>query len=384
MGFSEKSDIKYYGAFGLNVAPLAVILNSRQGKIPCGKDKWVQNTLRAAQYAAEHNWTIITSIGMNTWEMALWACSRAGGRQVIACPANFEGNYQNQMDNIIKDFNLSPEKVGWLFHESTIKSRSPKSNWPQRDKLVIDTAQILIPVSVRPGGNLDKLITIHRNKRVIKDFKTDYLKQSSERIVPPESDTISRQLIDINWDYICHWTHTLNGPWPGQSHADYYRNITESDIYPNGGLGSLINILQTRRIYASSKNIRDNQRVVAFSNLHPKDVLSLMTWRKRYVRYNFEPYGIAISRRAATALGIRPVIYGPSTLCKRLSDSDKPFFQSEGENGGDWRPENEWRCLGDLDLSVIPDSEIIVFVRDRAQITKIRELGEWRIEAFCR
>jgi hypothetical protein len=37
-----------------------------------------------------------------------------------------------------------------------------------------------------------------------------------------------------------------------------------------------------------------------------------------------------------------------------------------------------------LDLWVIPDSEIIVFVRDRAGITKIRELGEWRIEAFCR
>jgi hypothetical protein len=383
MGFSEKPDIKYVGVFGLNAAPLAVILNSRQGKTPCGKDTWVQNTLRAAQYAVEHNWTIITSIGMNTWEMALWACSRAGGRQVITCPSNFEGDFQNQIDDIIKDFNLSPQKIGLLFHKSTIKSRFAKSNWPQRDKLVTETAEILIPVSVRPGGNLEKLISTHSDKRIIHDFKTAYIEQSSERIIPPEPDTVSQQLIDINWDHVCHWTHLSNSPWPGQSRADYYCKIAESDIYPNNGLGSLINILQTRRIYASSKNIRDNQRAVAFSNLHPKDVLSLMTWRKRYVRYNFEPYGIAISRRAATAFGIRPVIYGPSTLYKRLSDSDKPFFQSEGENGGDWRPENEWRHLGDLDLSQFSPSDTLVIVRDSSEIEAIKTLGDWPVLSYC-
>lgn len=383
MCFHEKSDIKYIGAFAINTSPLAAILNSRQGKIPCGKDGWVRNTIRAAQYAADHNWTVITSIGINTWEMALWACSRAGGRQVVACPANSEGNYQSQMDDIIKDFNLSPEKIGWLFHESTTKSRSPKSEWPKRDQLAINMANILIPVSVRHGGNLERLMGASTDKEIVSEFKTDYESQSSERNSPPEFKSLNQQLLTLPWDHICHWTRANNGPWPGQSRADYYRNIIESDTYPNGGLGSLINILQTKRIYASSKSIRENQRAVAFSNLHPKEMLSLMSWRKRYVRYNFEPYGIAISRQSATAIGIRPVIYGPPSLYKRLADSDKPFFQSEGGKGGDWRPENEWRYLGDLDLSDIPDSELLILVRDRTEIEKTRQYGNWQITSFC-
>lgn len=249
--------------------------------------------------------------------------------------------------------------------------------------LAIDIADVLIPIAIRPGGNLEKLIASHPNKEIINELKTNYFKQSSERIVPPESDTISQQLIDINWDHICHWTHTLNGPWPGQSRGDYYRNIAESDIYPNSGLGSLINILRTKRIYASSGNIRENQKAVAFSNLHPKDMLSLMSWRKRYVRYNFEPYGIAVTRQVAAASGIRPVIYGPLSLYRRLADSDKPFFQNEGENGGEWRPENEWRHLNDIDLSRFSISDLLVIVRDKSEIEAINKLGEWRIISYC-
>lgn len=383
MGFQETSNLKYVGGFGLNSTPLAVILNSRQGKIPCGKDGWVRNTIKAAQYAAEHNWTVITSIGMNTWEMALWACSRTGGGQVIICRANSEGNYQDQIDEIVKDFNLAPERTGWLFYESAIKSRSPKSDWPKRDQLAIDTAKILIPVSVRTGGNLERLLNGSTGKEIITEFKTAYAAQSSERIAPPDIEIVGANVANLHWDHICHWTRTNNGPWPGQSRAAYYKGIAESDSYPNDGLATLINILHSKQIYGSSENIRENNKAVAFSNLPPKEMLPLMSWRKRRVSFNFEPYGIAISRQAAAAKEIRPVIYGPPSLYKRLSDSDKPYFQSDGENGGEWRPENEWRCLGDLDLSDIPDSEISIIVRDLSEIPKIRKCGNWQIESFC-
>lgn len=381
MDFSEPTQ-----RFHENSAPVVsarvVILNSRQGKMPCGQDSWIINTVKAAKFAANNGWTVITGIGMNTWEMAVWACSAAGTHQIIAIPEYSNADMEKIRNEILADFNMLSEKTGWLLYPAKL-SRSAKTGWPKRDKLAIEAADILIPISIRPGGNLEKLMANYPTKRIINDFKIDYLEQSSERIIPPEPDSVSQQLTETDWDHICHWTHTNNGPWPGQNRADYYRSIAESETYPNNGLNSLINILQTHRIYASSENIRVNQKAVAFSNLHPKEMLSLMSWRKRYVRYNFEPYGIAITRHAAVTSGMRPVIYGPPSLYKRLADSDKPFFQSEGAKGGDWRPENEWRYVGDLDLSQFSISDLLVVVRDKLEIEAIKKQGDWRVISYC-
>jgi hypothetical protein len=373
---------KYNGPFPIDTTPLAAILNSRQGKMPCGKNLWVANTIKAVQYAASQGLTVITSIGMNTWELAIWACSDLGVRQIIVIPESKSPELQKTQDSIRADFNLDMQKVGWLAYPATINARSDKANWPQRDKLAIEKANILIPVSLRPGGNLERLINGQSGKNVIGDFKTEYRESASDRVPPPEPESLSQSLIDFSWDHVCHWAHTVYGPWPGQNRADYYRSIANTETYPNTGLAALINIIRAKMIYGSSNNIRKNQKAVAFSNLHPRDMLNLMTWRKRYVRYNFEPYGIAIARKTAVAAGACPVIYGESSLYKRLTDSDKRFFQNEGENGGDWRPESEWRHIGDLDLATIPPDEILLIVRNQSEITILRQYCDYRIIAF--
>jgi hypothetical protein len=368
--------------FPFNASPLAVILNSRQGKMPCGKDRWVINTIEAAKYAAAQGWDVLTSIGMNTWEMGVWASSRAGARQVIVCPADSMEEHQKIIGEITTDYNLIPEKTGWLFYPATPKARSSKTDWPRRDQLAIETANILIPVCLRPTGNLERMLNNSRGKKIVNDFRAEYESQSSNRAIPPSHDTIGQGIIELPWDHVCHWTGAQNGPWPGQSRAAYYQSIVELDSYPNGGLAALINIVRKKIIYGSGENIRDGKRVVSLSSLQPKDMLPLMSWRKRYVRYNFEPYGVAILRKTAASIGIRPAIYGPSTLYKRLADSDKPFFQSEGEKGGDWRPENEWRRIGDLDLSNIPSDEMLIIVHHKSEIEALRTFGDWRIVAF--
>jgi hypothetical protein len=375
-------ETQFIGNFPLGSSPLAVILNSRQGKMTCGKDRWVINTIEAAKYAAAQGWSVVTSIGMNTWEMAVWACAQAGARQIIICPANAVEDYQSIIREITTDYNLVPEKTGWLFYPPTPKARSSKTDWPRRDKLAIDTAKILIPICLRPGGNLERVLRNSGDKDFINDFKAEYETQSNKRAIPPSIDTIGQGIVDLPWDHVCHWTGVQHGPWPGQSRAAYYHSIINSDSYPNSGLAALINIMQKKLIYGSGENIREGSRVVALSSLQPKDMLPLMSWRKRYVRYNFEPYGIAISRKFAALMGVRPVIYGPSTLYKRLADSDKPFFQNEGEKGGEWRPENEWRCIGDLDLSKIPADEMLIIVHHRSETEALRAFGEWRIVTF--
>jgi hypothetical protein len=87
-----------------------------------------------------------------------------------------------------------------------------------------------------------------------------------------------------------------------------------------------------------------------------------MTWRKRYVYYNFEPYGIAIHREEAERLGIRPVIYGNQDLYDRMPESDRPFYQNIGSGNANWQPEAECRYLGDFELKEIPTSRIRLIV----------------------
>ena len=57
-----------------------------------------------------------------------------------------------------------------------------------------------------------------------------------------------------------------------------------------------------------------------------------------------------------TTQGAREVIYGDEAVWKDLSKSDRPFYQKIGSNETsiDWSVEQEWRVLGDIDLSLIP------------------------------
>lgn len=162
----------------------------------------------------------------------------------------------------------------------------------------------------------------------------------------------------------------------------YLKLLSSNDYYPNRALETLKNIIIERRIRGSSTHQRDGNNVVAFSSLHPKDILSLMSWRKRYVRWNFEPYGIAIGREAAVKAGIQPVFYGKPALYKKLSDKDKPYFQSEGENGSNWREEHEWRFLGDLNLTEINPSNIKIIVGKPDEIENIKRTTEFEIISF--
>jgi hypothetical protein len=188
---------------------------------------------------------------------------------------------------------------------------------------------------------------------------------------------------DIPWPYITHWTRSFNGPWPDQKLFDYYRMVTGSgENYSHSALNSLRNILQCGKIFGTSAHIRQGYNVVSFTDHHPADAIKLMKWRARFVRWNFEPYGIAIDRTYSESLDIRPVIYGTSSEFGDLSDCDKPYFQNAGEKGGDWRPENEWRYSGDLSLTGIPPDRMRIIVRKQSEIAAVESLTSSRIVAL--
>lgn len=382
--FSKNLDLGnkalYYGDFDFSMSPLALVLNSRQTKTPAGDDLWVVNTIEAIKYAIENNWPVVTSLGMNTWELTLWACSEYGGRQIIVAPAKDEAEREKLIARVVDDFQLDSAKTGWLFFEPSRKSRSAKTDWPTRDKLAVEVADIVLPVSIRPEGNLDVLIRNQREKKIINRFNAWYSTKSPGQSLNPEK--IEPAVPTTHWDYITHWTRTCYGPWPGEKPDSFYRRLNRSGYrYPGSGLETLKNILTEMTIRASSDHLRGSIKGVAFSSLHPVEILPLMRWRKRYVRWGFEPYGIAISRKAAIAKGIQPVIYAKPELYDRLLDSDKPYFQNHGEAGA-WREECEWRYLGDLDLRQFNSDDLRIITYNQSEINYLKNITDARVISF--
>jgi hypothetical protein len=364
--------------------PYAVTLNSRQSKTPVGNNPWVSSTLRAVHHAADRGYTIIGSLGLNTWELVTWAAGNYGGRLLIYIPHPYHknigceessrtGDKRGFAGKILKDFDLDPSRTEFHFQEPPIPAKTKKSAWPARDKEIIDRADTVFPISIRPGGNLAALIAqVGSGKKIRADFCVPYQRAKKHAPIIPDGLAVSDKLSDNSWPYITHWTRAANGKWPGETAASYYRDLAQSgDLYPRSGLATLQRIIHERRLRASTRNIRGGFPVVSFSALHPGEAVKLMRWRKRYVRWSFEPYGIGINKDSALSRGVRPVIYGTPENYAPLPEADRPFFQNPGVRGGDWKPENEWRHLGDLDLDAASADELVIIVRSPEEKTRV-------------
>ena len=355
-----------------------VILNSRQSKTPAGSDPWVANTVQAVKSVIDNRSPIITSIGMNTWELVLWASGEYGGRAIILCPRKPDTSIEETIIEISVEYNLIPEEHAWVFIPVAEKSRSEKSWWLERDRLAVEIAENIFSVSIKGNGNLSELIEIAEKidgKSIDNRCKVEYKSDShgKPKLVIPESCPVFE-----NWYHLTHWTCRTYKPWPGESSADFYRAIANSDAeYPRSASQTLKRILSENRIRASGRRIRDGIQVVSFTSLEPVDALKLMKWRKRYVRPTFEPYGIAIFYRSAMQAGIRMVTYVKNGEVQ--IDSDVAPELSQGYGTGDWPKEQEWRSVGDVDLSKIPEEDVVVLVPSKEEAEEFRKLTRFRV-----
>jgi hypothetical protein len=242
-------------------------------------------------------------------------------------------------------------------------------------------AQKIFPISIRPGGRLDTLLKANADSGKVDDrFHIDYAPPT----YGPTHYDISRIKLEVeNWDFITHWTRTRHGPWPGEPRAAFYSRLLASENrYPNSALDTLINIISERKIRASSDKIRDSFPAIGFSECHPNDILKILRWCPRRVNWNFEPYGVAISRSVAEKMGAKPVIYGTGEDYRKFSESAKPFFQSRGGEAVDWSGEREWRHIGDIDLNQIRDDQIMFFVWRRSEAEYLRKMTPSPVVAF--
>nr|MBN2276656.1 hypothetical protein [candidate division Zixibacteria bacterium] len=354
----------------------AIILNSRQSSRPIGTDPWIQCTRQAANEAASRGYTLLNSVGMNSWEIGLSLSLELRLPIRLIVPLDKSREPEEIKKYYIEQFDLSRSNIEWLFLES--KSRGDhRQLFPQeRDRIIINEADIIYPVSIRPGGNLEELINkaSGTGKKIVTRFQVPY----ADKHHPCNSGPNLKQLdptIDTKLPgFLIHWTRGVTGPWPGERYIDYYRAITGSNHhYPRNALETLLRILREQRLRASSRHQRAGIEAVSFSSLPPTAAAGLMKWRARYSEMTFEPYGLAFDGNFAGTIGIRKVFYGSSEMCRYLDNNDKPYYQNIGTIGN-WMPEKEYRHIGDIDLTCLPRDRMAFIVRKKEEIASVKSL----------
>ena len=331
-----------------------VLLNSSQGKQPTGSDSWIRGTLRAIKDFASKDSVLLTSVGLNTWELTCWAAGNRNLSQIVAVPDDGIRTHDDIYREISRDFALDEGAYCLILLPSQLGK--PKSFWENRDRKLVELSDVLVPISIREGGRMDSILkTGGLLAKVEEGYRVEWSPPRDHvhsLLLPKE---VIREEQDPRFEgYLTHWTRSSDGPWPGEKRADYYKDVVASDHeYPRSGKRTWERIQREKRIRASSWRIRGGHSVVSFTSLLPSQAVQLMRWRKRYSRYTVEPYGISVEEEAARRMGTSPVRY----VSKQATHPLVPEYLLQGKSAkANWPIEHEHRHLGDFDLSELPDA----------------------------
>lgn len=187
--------------------------------------------------------------------------------------------------------------------------------------------------------------------------------------------------------FLTHTTRACPGPWPQQSNDEYLDSLLDSR--PDGdhsALMTLSRIIEQRKLIASHKTIRGQFPVVSLTAVALPELPQLRVFRGHRTRWDFEPYGLCIRRDVLQSRGTRPVLYGSDETWTTLSEIDRPYFQWSGTISNeadatsiDWSVEQEWRHLGDLNLSAVDANDVFVFVPSYAEARSLQPHCPWPV-----
>ena len=358
------------------------VMISRQPIRPCGRTPWVKSLSAAAALIADEGWCLVTSTGMLTWDLQVALATSLRVPSQIVLPISDGTEAQRAVARILSEFDLDPRLTEFRPINTSEDASSKQSLMQARDREVVSSADVLIPIAVREGGTMARWLAEMRaaGKRVIDDFRTATETTRVKHAYRIEPDELNPELDEFDGDWLIHFTRGTNRAWPTESRGEYCRALLGTDRYPRGALDTLRNIVNSRRILASARHMPRGIATVSFTALAPREVVPLMCWRTRYRQMSFEPYGIGIERQVALDLGVLPVVYtAPSE--RGTPDRDVWRYQSIGRKT-DWRQENECRCRGDFALSQIPPDSLRLFCRFRSEARKLESIYGIRAVAF--
>ncbi len=338
----------------------AAILLSRQPRRPCRTTPWVENSCRALRWIRSKGLYLVTSVGMPTWELVCAEARNLHIPQTIILPLHDPEDFEPQQNYLRSQLDLPPETT-FIPVLPNAPDEPKRTFLSRRDQLVIEHAELLIPVSIRPDGIMSRL-TSETDKTVMDLFQTKYTPREKPLKYTIPTDRLNPGLCELPHTCLIHWTRTTNHPWPDERLLDFYRALIRCHRYPRSAMDTLQHILATGRLIGSTRHMPHDRRCVAFSSLTPDRAIPLMRWRARYGEMSFEPYGIGIEIKTALNLGIREVNYYDPEKEPPPDNENRWRWQSIGTKT-DWRQENEYRFLGDLNLHKIPRNKLLIFCR---------------------
>lgn len=325
----------------------ACVLNSSQSMFPVAADPWVRGTVSAIDFIAAQGWTLVSSIGVKTWDLACYLADRSGVPQVVLVPASSSG--PADFERLCLNFGLNPALV------CAIPVAGSRNEWPSvRDRTALALSNALFPVSIRENGKLSGWLQGRDvQAKLDSQFRLPWGKLDRVPRYQFDVDRIRREVDPLFQDHLIHWTRASDGPWPGESSREYFQDLfSGEDAIPRSAARTLARILKEGRIRGSAWRIRGKDPVVAFSSLLPSAAVTMMKIGVGGGKHFLEPFGIALSLDSARGLGIEPVVYTVERGTAR-GDIPKYLMQSNGRRS-QWPEEKEWRALGDIELASLP------------------------------
>ena len=281
---------------------------------------------------------------------------------------------------------------------------------PSRDRALVMGADAVYVLRLRSNGNLHQLLKQRLEQRggvvIIIDLPTLQSEEVRDELCdlgaelwrPSDSDSCPLEIVTSmpchrdtipksppegiyvihpypldskNW--LIHTTRACPGPWPDQSFAEYADSLFAADFQADHtGLGTLLRILRQKQLIASGRTIRGNTPVVSFTARSISSLPELHCYRPHRIHWDFEPFGICLRRDWLLAQGVCPVNYGTNESWNTLAASRRPYFQlATGDSGIDWSIEQEWRHLGNLDLSQLTPELVRIFVPNFENATAV-------------
>jgi hypothetical protein len=137
----------------------------------------------------------------------------------------------------------------------------------------------------------------------------------------------------------------------------------------SSALDNLIAILRDGLIHGSERMIRGKRPVVCLFDAPLAELPRLLDYRNRH---RYQPFGIAVDKRYAFRMGVRPAVYMPWREAIQMIPAGELWrvvtIDMNRTPPIDWSFEREWRIAGDLPIEAKRTVALVETWRDADEI----------------
>ncbi len=299
------------------------LLLSRQPRFVHPESHWLHSTKVALHWIADRGGQVLAGSGHAAWEFVHWYARRLGLPMTM-----FDAGHLDELLRAADAFlALSIRPSGLMMRLA-------------RDALAAGKS-----VHALPGNGV--ALPAHR---------------AAARAEPAGAVTLPPSCPGSLEGYLWHYTRSRAGPWPGQTRDEWFEALADGrKDATHTAAHALLRIVTEKRIRSGSHLVRGAASVVSLSARPPDVLCALRHYRCWLGRWDYEPWAVGIRREAARGMGARPVHYLPSSAYAMLATGERWRFQKHEPPETDWSHEEEWRILGDIDLSRLTPDDWVVY-----------------------